>query len=156
MFVIIMIIINMAAILSIRFARRKFNMLEICAYWMLNCAVIQQVFTIITINLQMIEVSEGVGVFWYLVMNRLVLMPSLIIWLFYFSKDVNIIRKAIFMGAWLLVLSGIQLLSKTFGMIAYVNWNVGYSLAEWFMVLFATTSFFLWFRHILKKEEFIV
>lgn len=143
-------------LLSIWLTRHKLHTLEILAYWMFICAVIQQVFTTLTMNLHFIGITEGVVVFWFLLMNRLILFPSLIIWLFYFSKDINIVHRTVLTGIWAIVFSFIQLLSKKFGLINFPKWNFVYSLAEWLFVILISFGFMLWFRFLLKKEELIV
>ena len=155
-FIIIMVILSTVTLFSLRFTLKKLHIMEIFAYWMFICAIVQQVFTIITMNLGMIVITEGVGVFWYLIMIRLILIPSIIIWLFYFSKNINLAHKAFLAGICIVALSGIQLLNKTYSMITYSNWNIAYSFAEWFTIILISFSFFLWFRYLLKKEDFIV
>jgi hypothetical protein len=151
-----MIIINTAMLLSVWLTRHKFHILEILAYWMFICTVIQQVFTMLTINLHFIGITQGVGIFWFLIMNRLILFPLLIIWLFYFFKDISLVHKTVLTGIWVIALSCIQFLSKKFCLITFSKWNFVYSLAEWLIVILISFGFLLWFRFLLKKEELIV
>lgn len=152
----IMIVINIIMLFSVWFTHHKFHILELFAYWMFICAVIQQVFTILTMNLHFIGITEGVAVFWFLLINRLILCPSLIIWLIYFSKDQNLVHKTVLTGICLVLLAFIQFLSKHFGLISFTKWNVFFSLIEWFVVILIFFGFKGWFRSLLKKEDLIV
>jgi hypothetical protein len=155
-YIIIMIILNQLMFASIWYTRQKMHVLEICANWMFICIIIQQIFTILTINLRYIVITEGVGVFWFLIMNRLIIYPSLIFWLFYLSKNKNLLYKVILTVIWLFPLASIQSLSNKFGLITFSNWNFICSLAEWLLVITLSFCFLEWFRYLLKKEEIIV
>lgn len=156
LYIIIMIVLNQILFGSLWFTRQKLHVLEICAYWMFSCIIIQQVFTIVTLNLRYIEITEGEGVFWFLIMNRLLIYPALIIWLYYFSKHKKLVHKVILTMIWLIPLASIQSFSNQFGLITFSKWNFIYSLAEWLIVILLSFSFFVWFRYLIKKEELII
>lgn len=155
-YIIIMIMLNQLMLASLWFTRQKLHVLEICAYWMFTCIIIQQIFTIITLNLRSIVISEGEGVFWFLIMNRLLIYPSLVILLYHFSKNKKLVHKVILIIIWIFPLASIQSFSNKFGLITFSKWNFIYSLAEWLLVILLSFSFFVWFRYLLKKEELIV
>lgn len=155
-YIITMVILNLVMFMSLSLTRQKLHILEICAYWMFNCAVIQQVFTIITLNNRWILITEGEGVFWFLIMNRLVIYPALLIWLYYFIKNKKLVHKVLLTVIWIFPLASIQSLSNKFGIITFSKWNFIFSLGEWSIVILLSFSFIAWYRYLLKKVEQIV
>ncbi|HEY0827607.1 MAG TPA: hypothetical protein VGE40_05900 [Bacilli bacterium] len=150
----IMMILSAVGLSTLFFIRKIFSPLEIIAYFMVITALIQQIYTMITFNLGMIQLTGKVSVFWFLNINLLIIVPCVTIWLLYsyFSPAVSPFLKALMTGGWLLGMFGIELLFHRFGFITFKRWHIGYSFIEWLIILIGSLCFILWFRNLLRKQ----
>jgi hypothetical protein len=150
----ITIILSLLGLSTLFFFQKIFRIIEIIAYFIALSVLIQQVFTIVTLNLEMIQLSGTVSVFWFINMYLLIIVPCVTLWLFYsyFSPASSRFLKVLLTGGWLLGLFGIELLFHRFGFITFKRWNIGYSFIEWLTVLIVSGCFILWYRNLLRKQ----
>jgi hypothetical protein len=122
----IMIILSIVVLSTLFFLRKIFYTIEIISYFLVISIMIQQVYTMITFNLEMIRPSVKVPVFWFLNMYLIIFVPCVTLWLFYsyFYPKSSLFIKAFLTGGWLLGMFGIELLFHRFGFITFKRWNI--------------------------------
>lgn len=133
-----------------------FGLIEIISYFMMIVILIQQVFLIVTLNLEMIRISDKIPVLWFRNINLLTLIPCITLWLLYsyFSPAVPFFLKITFSGVWLLSMFGIEALFNRFGFITFLRWNIGYSFVEWLIVIAGAFCFAMWYRNLIGKRAY--
>ena len=153
--IVMMSVLSALALGSLYFTHKNFHRLELLTYFMVVVIMIQQVFLILTLNLDMIKPSREIPVVWFHNINLLLFIPSLTLWLLYsyFSPAITLFVKALLTGGWFLCMYGIELLFHFAGMYTFIRWNIGYSFIEWLIVLGGSNGFALWFRKLLRKQE---
>lgn len=154
-YLMILIILGLAALLSILFLRKYFHPAEMFTIWLFTSSMLFIFSNIIELNQKWIQLNNETTVFWALTITRLLIVPCLTVWLIltYSSKEVNGILKVICTGLWFVLLMGLQFLLQALDLIQFKQWNLFFSFIEWSVLWFLTVSYCYAFKFFIKKEE---
>jgi hypothetical protein len=151
----VMMIISAAVLSTLRMLRNIFRPLELMVYGMVIIVAIEQIHSAVIDNFKLIEYSRNLAALSFYKMNQLIVIPILTLWLLYsfFSPRIHFLLKAIFVGLWLLGLSGAYQLFHYLGIFKLNGLHMGYSAIIWLTVLAESVCFVLWFRRLLRRRD---
>lgn len=154
MYLIISIVLSLILAVSSLYTRKHLHPYEILMNWIFSSALLFICSNIVELNKKWIQVEHALIPFWILTFFRLFIIPGLTLWLvfLYTSKSINFLNKFFFTGIWFVVLIGFQFLNQSLGLMQFKNWNLFFSLIEWFIIWFLSISCWASFRLLLRKE----
>jgi hypothetical protein len=155
MLILVLLLIIVTELLLL-WKRNHVFLLEALAIWMVAAVVNQNLLGIVSMNMKLIELTPQIQMFWANALNRVVVIPLLIVILIDVISTIRTRFNQI-----IIVLSGIILLSfgdymvAWVGMIKLIQWNFGFSFVIWFICVGVALMISRWFQFSLKKEGYI-
>lgn len=149
---IIMLFICIGILYTLRFMRNNFQLIEKIMYYMVIVVTIEQLHSAILDNLNLIEFSVTLSAFFFYKLNQLIVMPIATMWLLYsFYNKTRFLLKMLFIGLWFSGMTGSYIVFHFLGVLKLIDWNFGYSIVVWYVVLVESLCFSLLFRKMLRK-----
>jgi hypothetical protein len=157
MYLIISIVLSLILAVSSFYTRKHLHPYEIVMNWIFSSSLLFICSNIVELNEKWIQVEHAVISFWILTFYRLFIIPGLTLWLvfFYTSKSINYLNKFFFTGLWFMILIGLQFFNNSLGLIHFNNWNIFFSIIEWFFIWLLSIGCWASFRLLLKKEAIL-
>jgi hypothetical protein len=153
-YLIISIMLSVILILSSFFTRKFLHPYEIGMNWLFTSSLLFICSNIVELNQKWIEVDHAQFPFWILTLNRLFIIPGLTLWLLflYSLKNVHPINKVLFTSIWFILMTTLQFFHGSIGLIQFRQWNIYFSILEWFIIWFLSFGYWTSFRLLLRKE----
>lgn len=153
-YLIISIMLSVILVLSSYFTREVMHPYEIGMNWLFTSSLLFICSNIIELNQKWIEVSHAQFPFWFLTLNRLFIIPGLTIWLLflYSVKNLHYFHKVLFTCFWFIITIALQFFHDSIGLIQFRQWNIYFSILEWFILWLLSFGYWTSFRLLLRKE----
>jgi hypothetical protein len=132
--------------------------LEILAYYLFYTTLLQQTFTILTVNLHFFEMMDGTAVMVPVKLLGLSFYPVVNLWLLSFlgSRRTSLLSKFLLTILFQLLLVGSDFLHGWIGYVRPVHWSLVSVEARHLVLLALTLLFMAGYRKLLRKERIIV
>ncbi|WP_248929718.1 hypothetical protein [Paenibacillus hamazuiensis] len=148
------IVANAAIAASVPLTKRYFHPLEIGAVLLFSCIFTQIIFTLSTLNLKWIELTDSLVSFWFLELFRIVGVPCLMVWFTVLLKRIRfhwgIYAPAVVLGS--IGIACFDELCRKWGFFTYTYWNFWFSVIKWGISIIGVSLFYQWFRHDIAKK----
>jgi hypothetical protein len=140
--------------LFIRYGRKNLHILEVLVYWMVGSYLFQNYTALCYMNFKTIIIPENLGLEFSHVINRIVLVPVLLVTFlnFYLYLSTNY-KKLLLMLFFIFILSGLEGLAHYFHVLIHVHWKIWWSFTVWTAIHLFLVGFSKVFRRILFKGE---
>ncbi|WP_436234876.1 hypothetical protein [Paenibacillus sp. LjRoot153] len=149
---IVLLFICIGIVYTLQLMGKIFQPIEKITYYMVIVIAIEQLHSAIFDNFSLFEFSETLSSFFFYKLNQLIVMPIATMWLlFSFYNKTRFLNKMLFLGLWFFGLTGLYVVFHYLGVLKITDWNFGYSIVVWYVVLVESLCFSLLFRKMLRK-----
>jgi hypothetical protein len=148
------VLLNIIALVLFIRLKKKLHILEIIIYWMMASYLFQNFSAICYMNFKTLIVPEELSYEMAHFFNRTMLYPIIMVtFLHYFLIVKNTSRRFFLIIGFSLILSGIEWLADTLGVVIHVKWQNWWSLSFWIAALIMLVGTMKFYRRILYKGE---
>jgi len=141
--------------MNVTYAMSKKNLylFEIIFIWMVVNIIHHNFMTIFALNMGMFDFGKNPAQYWTMALNRVFLIPLLIIWYLDRSLDGNRpYKKWSFLPVIISILVGIEYLANALNVYNFNQWKLWWSFIEWFVIFLLVNYVWVWFQKLLRKE----
>jgi hypothetical protein len=139
--------------ISYAVSKKNLHLFEIMFIWMVVNIIHHNFMTVFALNMGMFDFGKYQNQYWTMALNRVFLIPLLIIWYFDKSLDGGITyKKWTWLPVGISILVGIEYLANALNVYHFNQWRLWWSFAEWFVIFMLVNYPWIWFRKLLRKE----
>ncbi|NPV91642.1 MAG: hypothetical protein HPY50_12800 [Firmicutes bacterium] len=140
---------------SVFFLRQRLHPLEIFACYLFYTTLLQQSFTILTLNLHLFEMTDGVAVMIPIKLMGLSFYPIVNLWLLSFlgSRRIRLRYKFLLVIPFQLLLVGADFFHGWAGYIKVNHWSIIHGEVRHLVLLSLALLFMAGYRNLLRKER---
>jgi hypothetical protein len=147
-------LLNIIALFLFIRLKKQLHILEIIVYWMMASYFFQNFSAICYMNFKTLIVPEKLSYEMAHFINRTMLYPIIMVtFLHYYLIIKTTLRKILLIICFTLILSGVEWLADTLGVVIHINWQNWWSLSFWIATLFMLVGTMKFYRRILYKGE---
>ncbi|MFT9596287.1 CBO0543 family protein [Mesobacillus sp.] len=146
------LLMNGIAIIFFMRKKKELHILEILAYWFFASYVAQNFSALFYMNFKNLYIPEKLSFEFSHFISRITLYPLLmVLFLDYYLKANNLVRKLLLMLGFVVLLTSIEWLNHFLGVLVHKNWQFWWSPAIWFAGLLLLIGFMKIFRILLFR-----
>ena len=148
------IFFSLTVILIISFAvtKKNLHLFKIMFIWMIVIIIDHNVLTVTALNLGMFDFAHRPANYWSLALIRVFLFPLLIVWYFDKTYSIKPFRKWAWLPLGIVTLIGLEYLADVLNVFTHTQWNLWWSVVEWFIIFLLVNYSWLGYRNLLRKE----
>ncbi|URT71377.1 hypothetical protein [Cytobacillus firmus] len=154
MIFLIYLVINVCVLFLFIKLKKHLHILEVLVYWMVSSYLFQNFSALCYMNFKTLVIPEQLSYEFAHFLNRILLFPALMVLsLNYFLTLKTYKSRILLMTFFILILSGLEWLGHTTGVLIHVHWKIWWSFTFWLVSILALMGFMKFFRKILYRGD---
>lgn len=146
------VVLNVIVVFFFTKMKKKMHILEIMVYWMVGSYVFQNFSALCYMNFKTLIISNKLSYELLHVLNRIVLIPLLMVTFLHFFLILNTrLKKISLIASFLLLFVGLEWLADILGILMHVHWRIWWSFSFWLAAMLVLIGFMKFFRKILYQ-----